>query len=76
MLQACRLQSPACRFKLFPTLCMTQTFPTGLEKFTDRQGKIIDWTVCFPAQSVCHHIQSGSLYLEQARHVIQTGLLC
>ena len=29
--------------------------------FTDRPAKVTDSVVCFPAQPVCHHVQSGSL---------------
>ena len=43
--------------------------------FTDRPAKGTDCTVIFPAQSVCHHVQSGSPYFGQAGCVIQTGLL-
>ena len=49
---------------------------TGLSgTFTDRLAKVTDCMVIFPAQSVCHQVQSGSKYLGQAECVIQTGLL-
>ena len=50
--------------------------PTGrkmLGTLTDRLAKVTDCTVTLPAQSVSHHIQSGSPYLGQARY-LQTGL--
>ena len=51
---------------------------TGLSgRFIDRLAKVIDCSVISPvcsAQSVCHHIQSRSPYLGQARCTIQTGL--
>ena len=40
---------------------------TGLSgTVTDRLAKVTDCIVTFPAQSICHHLQSGSLYLGQA----------
>ena len=48
---------------------------TGLlGTFTDRPAKVTDCTVIFPAQSVCHHVQSGTPYLGQAGYLIHTGL--
>ena len=48
---------------------------TGLSgTLTDRPAKVTDCTVTFPAQSVCHHVQSGTPYLGQAGYLIQTGL--
>ena len=40
---------------------------TGLSgTFSDRPAKVTNCMVIFPAQSVCHHIQSGLPYLGQA----------
>ena len=36
---------------------------------------ITDCIVIFPIQSVCHHVQSGTLYLGQAGYLIKTGLV-
>ena len=48
---------------------------TGLSgTVTDRPAKVTDCTVTLPAQSVSHHIQSGSPYLGQAVYLLQTVL--
>ena len=49
---------------------------TGLSgTLTDRLAKVTHGTVTLPAQSVSHHVQSGSPYLGQDGHLLQTGLV-
>ena len=48
---------------------------TGLSvSLADRPAKVTDCTVTFPTQSVCHHVQSETPYLGQARYLMQRGL--
>ena len=48
---------------------------TGLSgTLTDMPAKITDCIVTLAAQSVSHHVQSGSPYLEQAGYLLQTVL--
>ena len=58
--------------------CRTQmvkvTFPGQSGTFTDKLAEVTYCTVCFPTQSVCHHIQSGTPCLVQAGYLIETGL--
>ena len=56
-----------------PNWPLKLTGPSGT--FTDRLAKVTDCTVIFPAQSLCHHIQSESPYFGQAGNMIQTLLL-
>ena len=52
-----------------------EKLPTGLESLQACREHLQTGRLTFPAQSVCHHIQSGTPYLGQAGYLVQTGLL-
>ena len=79
---ACLFHLGACQLKKHDSRTQMLKVPdwpgkvTGLSRtFADGPTKVTNCTLIFPAQSVCHHVQSGSPYLGQAGYMIQTGLL-
>ena len=54
--------------------CNTVTSPGQSGTFADRQVKATNCMVCFPAQCVCHQVQSRFPYFGQAGYLIQTDL--